>query len=90
MPVLNFLTFTRLYACAIVGASTIANRPLQDFQAKVGGGRLFDMGGSTVKYGIACCTSRHSAIIAIIAILAAVSIKTISHGCYLKVRSCNY
>ncbi len=46
------LTFTRLYACAIVGASTIANRPLQDFQAKVGGGRLFDVGGSTVKYGI--------------------------------------
>ncbi len=34
-----------------MGASTIANRPLQDFQAKVGGGQLFDMGGSTVKYG---------------------------------------
>ncbi len=32
-------------------ASTIAIRPLQDFQAKVEGGRLFDMGGSTVNYG---------------------------------------
>ncbi len=31
---------------------TIAIRPLQDFQAKVGSGRLFDMGGSTVNYGI--------------------------------------
>ncbi len=33
-----------------MGASTIAIRPLyiQDFQAKVGSGRLFDMGGSTV------------------------------------------
>ncbi len=34
-----------------MGASTIAIRPLQDFQAKVEGGRLFDMGGSTVNYG---------------------------------------
>ncbi len=35
-----------------MGASTIAIRPLQDIQAKVGSGRLFDMGGSTVNYGI--------------------------------------
>ncbi len=34
-----------------MGASTIAIRSLQDFQAKVEGGRLFDMGGSTVNYG---------------------------------------
>ncbi len=34
-----------------MGASTIAIRPLQDFHAKVGSGRLFDMGGSTVNYG---------------------------------------
>ncbi len=34
-----------------MGASTIAIRPLQDFQAKVEGGRLFDIGGSTVNYG---------------------------------------
>ncbi len=35
--------------------------PLQDFQAKVGGGQLFDMGGSTVKYGIIFvkCRSGH-------------------------------
>ncbi len=34
-----------------MGASTIAIRPLQDFQENVRGGRLFDMGGSTVNYG---------------------------------------
>ena len=33
---------TQLYVCAIVGASTIAIRPLQDFQAKIGGGRFDD------------------------------------------------
>ena len=31
--------------------STVAKNPLQDFWAKRGGGRLFDMGGSTVIYG---------------------------------------
>ncbi len=36
---------------ACVCASTIAIRPLYDFQANVGGGRLFDMGSSTVNYG---------------------------------------
>ena len=34
-----------------LGGSTVAKNPLQDFWAKRGGGRLFDMGGSTVIYG---------------------------------------
>ncbi len=41
-----------------MGASTIAIRPLQDFQAKVEGGRLFDMGGSTVTTVHDCIKSR--------------------------------
>ncbi len=39
-----------------MGASTIAIRPLQDFQAKAEGGRLFDMGSSTVNYGTVKCS----------------------------------
>ncbi len=68
------LTFTRLYACAIVGASTVANRPLQDFQAKVGGGRLFDVGGSTVKYGI-CMKSADLPAVKTAAIPRSISLK---------------
>ncbi len=37
-------------------STIIAIRPLQDFQAKVEGGRLYDMGGSTVNYGIYVCS----------------------------------
>ena len=35
-----------------MGASSSAINPTQDFSPKMGGGRLFDMGASTVKYGI--------------------------------------
>ena len=35
-----------------MGASSSAINPTQDFLARMGGGRLFEMGGSTVKYGI--------------------------------------
>ena len=35
-----------------MGASSSAINPTQDFLAKMGGGRLFDMGASAVKYGI--------------------------------------
>ena len=34
-----------------MGASSSAINPTQDFLARMGGGRLFDMGASTVKYG---------------------------------------
>ena len=34
-----------------MGASSSAINPTQDFLARMGGGRLFDMGTSTVKYG---------------------------------------
>ena len=34
-----------------MGTSSSAINPTQDFLARMGGGRLFDMGASTVKYG---------------------------------------
>ena len=34
-----------------MGANSSAINPTQDFLARMGGGRLFDMGASTVKYG---------------------------------------
>ena len=34
-----------------MGASSSAINPTQDFLARMGGGRVFDMGASTVKYG---------------------------------------
>ena len=47
------MILNRASAHPIVGASTIAIRPLHDFQAKIElGGRLFDMGGSMVNYGM--------------------------------------
>ena len=35
-----------------MGASSSAINPTQDFSPKMGGGRLFDMGASAVKYGV--------------------------------------
>ena len=35
-----------------MGASSSAINPMQDFLAKMGGGRLFEVGASAVKYGI--------------------------------------
>ena len=35
-----------------MGASSSAINPTQDFSPKMGGGQLFDMGASTVKYGM--------------------------------------
>ena len=34
-----------------MGTSSSATNPTQDFLARMGDGRLFDMGASTVKYG---------------------------------------
>ena len=39
-----------------MGASSSAINPTQDFLARRGGGRFFDLGASTVKYGISTCT----------------------------------
>ena len=36
-----------------MGARSSTINPTQDFLARMGGGRLFDMGASTVKYGSA-------------------------------------
>ena len=44
---------TRKIDSTRLGGSTVAKNPLQDFWAKRGGGRLFDMGGLTVIYGTA-------------------------------------
>ena len=35
-----------------MGASSSAINPTQDFLARMGGGRLFEVGASAVKYGI--------------------------------------
>ena len=38
-----------------MGASSSTINPTQDFLARMGGGRLFDMGASAVKYGTLYC-----------------------------------
>ena len=40
-----------IFDSARLGGSMVAKNSLQNFWAKRGGGRLFDMGGSTVIYG---------------------------------------
>ena len=66
-----------------MGASSSAINPTQDFLARMGGGRLFEVGASAVKYGMLISIGNHmnsSAIWEIIALSHTLEGSVISQG----------